>query len=87
MGALSGSMADYGIDDDFIKNLSETIPKDSSALFVLLRKFQPEKVLQELEQSDFKGKVLRTSLSPEQEAKLQQALSTHAAAAPVATTI
>ena len=87
MGALSGSMADYGIDDDFIKNLSETIPKDSSALFVLLRKFQPEKVLQELEQSDFKGKVLRTSLSPEQEAKLQQALSTHAASAPVTTTI
>ena len=87
MGALSGSMADYGIDDDFIKNLSETIPKDSSALFVLLRKFQPEKVLQELEQSDFKGKVLRTSLSPEQEEKLQQALSKHAAAAPVTTTI
>lgn len=74
-GALSGSLSDYGIDDDFIKSLSETIPNNSSALFVLLRKFQPEKVLKELEDSNFKGKVLRTSLSPEQEEKLQAALS------------
>lgn len=74
-GALSGSLSDYGIDDDFIKSLSETIPNNFSALFVLLRKFQPEKVLKELEDSNFKGKVLRTSLSPEQEQKLQDALS------------
>jgi len=86
-GALSGSLSDYGIDDDFIKSLSETIPNNSSALFVLLRKFQPEKVLQELEGSDFKGKVLRTSLSPEQEQKLQDALSKNTAVAPAATTI
>ncbi|WP_203009466.1 DUF1269 domain-containing protein [Pseudomonas paraversuta] len=78
-GALSGSLSDYGIDDQFIKSLSETIPNDSSALFLLLRKFQPEKVLQELEDSNFKGKVLRTSLSPEQEQKLQDVLSKTAA--------
>ena len=35
-GALSGKMADYGINDDFIKNLGNTIPKGSSALFVLI---------------------------------------------------
>jgi uncharacterized membrane protein len=76
-GALSGSLSDYGIDDEFIKSLGETIPVNSSALFVLVRKAQPEKVLAEL--SGIQGKVLRTSLSNEQEARLQAALSKPAA--------
>jgi uncharacterized membrane protein len=76
-GALSGSLSDYGIDDDFIKSLGETIPVNSSALFVLVRKAQPDKVLAEL--SGIQGKVLRTSLSNEQEARLQAALSKPAA--------
>ena len=40
---------------------------------IIVREVQPEKVLAEL--SQFRGKVLRTSLSPEQEARLQAALS------------
>jgi uncharacterized membrane protein len=72
-GALTGSLTDYGINDDFIKSLGETIPVNSSALFILVRKAQPEKVLAEL--TGVKGKVLRTSLSPEQEKKLQEALA------------
>ena len=58
---------------DFIKSLGETIPNNSSALFVLVRKVQPGKVLAELE--GLRGRVLKTSLSPEQESKLQAALS------------
>lgn len=72
-GALSGSLADYGIDDEFIKSLGQTIPNNSSALFILVRKVQPEKVLAEF--SGLRGKVLKTSLSPEQETRLQEALS------------
>lgn len=72
-GALSGSMIDYGINDDFIRSIGETLQPDTSALFLLIRKSQPEKVLAEL--SGFKGRVIRSSLSPEQEAKLQAALS------------
>lgn len=72
-GALSGSLSDYGIDDTFIKSVAESLKPDSSALFVLIRKAQPEKVLAEVEK--FKGHILRTSLSPEQEAKLSAALS------------
>ena len=72
-GALSGSLVDYGIDDNFIRSLAETLQPDTSALFVLVRKAQPEKVLSEL--SGFRGKVLRSSLSPEQEARLQAAIS------------
>jgi uncharacterized membrane protein len=72
-GALSGSLVDYGIDDTFIRQIADTLQPNTSALFVLVRKAQPEKVLQEL--SQFRGKVLRSSLSPEQEARLQATLS------------
>jgi uncharacterized membrane protein len=71
-GALSGSMVDYGIDDEFIRSIGATLQPDTSALFLLVRKSQPEKVLAEL--SGFKGRILRSSLSPEQEARLQAAL-------------
>lgn len=43
------------------------------ALFVLALKTTPDKVLAEL--SHFGGKVLQTSLSKEDEAKLQEALN------------
>jgi uncharacterized membrane protein len=72
-GALFGSLADYGIQDDFIRSLAGALKPDTSALFVLMHTAQPEKVLNEF--SRFKGEVLRTSLSPEQEARLQKALS------------
>jgi uncharacterized membrane protein len=72
-GAVAGALSDYGIDSNFARELAQTLKPNSSAIFILVRKMQPEKVLAEL--SRFKGKVLRTSLSPEQEARLQEALS------------
>ena len=60
-GALSGRLADYGIRDDFIKNLSQTIPEGSSALFVLFKSVTEDKVLPEIE--PYKPRVLKTSLS------------------------
>jgi uncharacterized membrane protein len=78
-GALSGSLADYGINDDFVKNLGKTIPRGSSALFMLIRRSTPDKVLPELE--PFKPRVLKTSLSREQEDKLRAALGATAVAA------
>jgi uncharacterized membrane protein len=71
-GALSGSMEDYGINDEFITNLGKTIPKGSSALFMLIRRSTPDKVLPEIE--PFKPRVLKTSLSKHQEDKLRSAL-------------
>jgi uncharacterized membrane protein len=71
-GALSGKLADYGINDQFMKDLAATLTPGSSALFVLIRKVTPDKVLAELEGTG--GKVLKTSLSDEDEAKLQAAL-------------
>src|SRR5262247_3310899 len=71
-GALAGALSDYGIDDTFIRSVGSTIAPGSSALFVLVRSVTADRVLPELR--PFEGTVLRTSLSNEQEARLQQAL-------------
>lgn len=72
-GAVSGALADVGINDQFMKDLAATLQPGSSALFVLVRKATPDKVLEELKGTG--GTVLKTSLSHEDEAKLQAALS------------
>lgn len=72
-GALSGSLADYGIQDDFIRKIGETIPEGSSALFVLFRSVTEDKVLPVIE--PYKPRILKTSLSNEAETKLRSALS------------
>jgi len=72
-GALSDSLSDYGINDDFVKQLGQTIPKGSSALFVLIRSVTFDKVLPEIQ--PYNPRLLQTSLSNEAEAKLKAALS------------
>lgn len=76
-GALSGAIADIGIDDNFIRELGKTIEPGTSAIFILVKKSTPDKVLADL--SQFEGKVLQTSLTKEDEAELQAALSKGAA--------
>jgi uncharacterized membrane protein len=71
-GALAGAFSDIGVDDNFIRELGETLQPKSSALFVLVRKVTPDKVLEEV--SQFGGKVLRTSLSKDEESQLQTVL-------------
>lgn len=72
-GAVSGALRDVGIDDKFMKELANGLPSGSSALFVLVRKSTPDRVLEEVKGTG--GKILRTSLAHEDEAKLQAALS------------
>ncbi|MEE4242527.1 MAG: DUF1269 domain-containing protein, partial [Desulfopila sp.] len=52
-GALSGKLTDVGINDKFMKELGETVAPGTSALFVLVRKSTPDKVLDRLK--GFKG--------------------------------
>lgn len=73
VGALSGALTDVGIDDEFVREIGNTLEPGTSAIFILVRKSTPDKVLEEI--SKFEGKVLRTSLSREDEAKLQAALT------------
>src|SRR5271166_2367971 len=74
-GAASGALTDVGINEHFMKELSAALSPGSSSLFVLVRKATPDrdKVLEELQGTG--GKILKTSLSHEDEAKLQAALS------------
>ena len=71
-GAISGALSDIGIDDNFIKELGETIQPGNSALFVLVRKATPDKVLEQLK--GFEGKVLKTSLTADEENELRAVL-------------
>jgi uncharacterized membrane protein len=72
-GAISGALSDVGISDDFMKELAAGMTNNSSVLFVLVRKATPDKVVEEIQK--YGGTVLRSSLSHEDETKLQAALS------------
>jgi uncharacterized membrane protein len=74
-GALAGALSDIGVDDNFMRELGETMTPGSSALFVLVRKVTPDKVLADV--SKYGGKVLRTSLSKDEETQLQAVLDSH----------
>lgn len=70
-GAIGGKFTDIGVDDKFIKEVAETIKPGHSALFLLVTKIVPDKVMPEVE--SFNATVIQTSLSAEDEAKLRDA--------------
>ena len=70
-GALSGKLTDIGINDQFMKDLGATITPGTSALFVLVRKATPDKVLEGLKPFAGKGRVLQTSLTKDKEEELR----------------
>jgi len=72
-GALMGKLADYGIDDKFIKDLSAQITPGTSALFLYVVQATPDRVVERL--AKYQPTLLRTSLSQEQENKLRDALA------------
>jgi uncharacterized membrane protein len=73
-GAVSASLSDVGIDDQFMKDLSQKFKPGCSALFTLVRKADPERVGEAF--LGFGGKVLVNSVSKEREAALQTLLDT-----------
>ena len=75
-GAASGALSDIGIDDGLINELAQRLTPGSSAIFVLVRKATPDKVVDEIK--PYGGTVLRSSLTKETEAELQAALSSAA---------
>jgi uncharacterized membrane protein len=81
-GAASGALTDVGINDHFMKELTATLIPSSSALFVLTGSPSPDRdrMLEELK--GLGGKILMTSLSHEDEARLQAALSATKSASP-----
>lgn len=72
-GALAGTASDYGIDDNFIKEVGEKVKPGNSAIFVLVEEAAADKVIEDLKQ--FHGEIIHTSFSKEQENRLKEAFS------------
>ncbi len=68
-----GLLSDYGIPDQFIKDLGSTITRGTSAIFLLIRSADHDKLMSNF--SRYEGTILKTSLSKEQEEKLRTALT------------
>jgi uncharacterized membrane protein len=76
-GAIAGKLSDYGIDDKWIKEVAAGIPAGGSALFVMARNANAERVVPEM--AKFGGSVIRTNLTSDQEKALSEAIAQPAA--------
>jgi len=72
-GALGGKMADYGIDDDFIKGVRDQVTEGTSALFLLTSGAVQDKVADELKGEQFE--LIASNLTKEQEEELMAVFS------------
>ncbi len=73
MGALGGKMADYGIDDNFIKQTREKVTEGTSALFLLTSDAVQDKVIDELK--GYKFELIASNMTKEQEEQLMAAFA------------
>jgi len=73
VGALTGSFSDYGIDDDFIKDVKSKVTEGTSALFLLTGNVTLDKV-EEAFKGD-KAELIRSNLTNDQEEQLQSHFS------------
>lgn len=70
-GALLGKFRDYGINDDFLRDVGASLDRGGTAVGMLVRKLTADKVYERLEPFREKGRVIHTSLSHEAEARLK----------------
>lgn len=74
-GALAGKLSDFGINDEFMKSVANSLQPNHAALFLLVRQMTTDKVVAGLQ--EFGGTVLRTSLDESKEKELRAALEEH----------
>ena len=72
-GGLAGKFKDLGVDDDFIKEVGNSIQPGHSAIFLLIRQAVADRVIPELRK--YNGNIIQTSLSIDDEQKLRDAFS------------
>ncbi len=73
-GALGGAFVDVGINDqDMKRQANEALKPGMAGLFLLIRKFTADKVLEDLK--GVGGTVIRSSFTHEQEERLSAALA------------
>lgn len=71
-GAAAGAFSDYGVDDNFMKQLGAELGEGKAAVIFLVRRVSVDKVLPEIK---IPGKVIQTSLDDETEQRLSEALA------------
>jgi uncharacterized membrane protein len=71
-GAIAGKKSDIGIDDKVIKAINDDMRLNTSAIFALVRDVNREAVLPIF--AKYGGKVVQTTVTAEDEAKLQDML-------------
>jgi uncharacterized membrane protein len=76
-GAFAGTLADFGVQDDFVKRVRETVTPDTSALFVIGGGQAIDRVAVAL--ADVDVALLRSDLSHEQTVHLREALGDESA--------
>jgi uncharacterized membrane protein len=71
MGGLAGHFADYGISDQFIKDVRARVKEGHSALFVLSSGAVVDRVVDELKKNLPPFELIASNMSKEQEDKLK----------------
>jgi uncharacterized membrane protein len=72
-GALGGAFRDYGINDDFIKQVRSQVTEGTSALFLMTSEAVTDRVVEAMKNVKFE--IIATNLSKEQEQKLREAFA------------
>jgi uncharacterized membrane protein len=72
-GALGGALTDFGIRDQFMKDLASRVNSGDAVLFLLVQSMTSDKVLNEIK--DAGGTVLKTSLDEQKEQHLRDTLA------------
>jgi uncharacterized membrane protein len=72
VGAIVGKLADTGVDQKFVHEVSAALKPDSSAIFVIVRQANPAAVVAALK--PYQGQVYQTSLPTEAEEELRRIL-------------
>ncbi|MFF3494930.1 DUF1269 domain-containing protein [Streptomyces sp. NPDC002795] len=68
-GAAGGAVTDTGINDNFMKELSQNLRPGAAALFVLVKQAAKDKVVPEI--ATYGGQLVQTSLSNDEEEVLR----------------
>jgi uncharacterized membrane protein len=82
LGATAGAIdaetwkEDYGISEDFVQQVGAMVQPGDSAIFALLRTINADLVAAQFK--GYGGTILRTTLSPEQQAKVEATLHARA---------
>jgi len=71
-GAVVGSLLDMGVSKSFVKEVSEALNPNSSAIFLIVRDASPDYAIAAMRQ--FNGRIIQTTLDESAEENLRDAL-------------